>query len=297
MGFYATTTLPEKTAPLPKNRVGVFSASARTCAGRSASQVPEPHRENGPTLTETASGVRYYGYRFLSPETGRWLSRDPIGEGDGPNLVAFIVNNPVDNFDMLGLLLYTIRLDPPATPSKCRRVNWLIGSRAVDLNDRLWRHWLGGSGRSMTVHMTDFDSSGARSRHLDAALSQGCTEGRSLQNGQSGASSYRISNEQNWNYFQTPMIYGWRLTADCQVLYTKNCPPSGCSVDVMVNCQFSANDHVNFWRNIGQRFWIPGFPVDYSISDDLVRECNPGGSGFDVNASQTLQRSRSCSCN
>ena len=65
----------------------------------------------------------------------------------------------------------------------------------------------------------------------------------------------------------------------------------------MVNCQFNANDRVDFWSGIGQRFWIPGFPVDYSISDDLVRECNPGGRGFDVTASQTMQGSRSCSCN
>ena len=29
------------------------------------------------------SGVRYYGHRFYHPETGRWVSRDPIGEEGG----------------------------------------------------------------------------------------------------------------------------------------------------------------------------------------------------------------------
>jgi hypothetical protein len=32
MGYYAVTTLPEKTAPLPKNRAGGGSASARVKA-------------------------------------------------------------------------------------------------------------------------------------------------------------------------------------------------------------------------------------------------------------------------
>ncbi len=25
-------------------------------------------------------GLYYYGYRYYSPDTGRWLSRDPLGE-------------------------------------------------------------------------------------------------------------------------------------------------------------------------------------------------------------------------
>jgi RHS repeat-associated protein len=46
------------------------------------------------------------GYRFYSPELGRWLSRDPIEEVGGLNLYAFVSNNPVDLLDMLGLSDY-----------------------------------------------------------------------------------------------------------------------------------------------------------------------------------------------
>jgi RHS repeat-associated protein len=40
---------------------------------------------------------------FYNPQTGRWLSRDPIGEDAGPNLYAFLSNDPIDDYDYLGL--------------------------------------------------------------------------------------------------------------------------------------------------------------------------------------------------
>jgi len=39
------------------------------------------------------TGFLYYGYRYYDPSTGRWLSRDPIGEKGGRNLFAFVENN------------------------------------------------------------------------------------------------------------------------------------------------------------------------------------------------------------
>jgi uncharacterized protein RhaS with RHS repeats len=43
---------------------------------------------------------------FYNTETGRWLSRDPIGEKGGLNLYGFVNNDPVNSWDKLGL--YTI---------------------------------------------------------------------------------------------------------------------------------------------------------------------------------------------
>lgn len=45
----------------------------------------------------------YYNYRYYSPDLGRFLSSDPIGESGGLNLYAFVNNNPVSSFDFLGL--------------------------------------------------------------------------------------------------------------------------------------------------------------------------------------------------
>jgi RHS repeat-associated protein len=44
----------------------------------------------------------YYGYRYYNASTGRWLSRDPIGERGGKNLYGFVANNPVNQIDILG---------------------------------------------------------------------------------------------------------------------------------------------------------------------------------------------------
>ena len=47
-------------------------------------------------------GTPYYGYRWLDPLTGRWPSRDPIGENGGVNLYGFFRNEVVDTWDILG---------------------------------------------------------------------------------------------------------------------------------------------------------------------------------------------------
>jgi len=48
------------------------------------------------------SGWFYYGYRYYDPVTGRWPSRDPIGERGGLNLYGFVADNPIDKIDKLG---------------------------------------------------------------------------------------------------------------------------------------------------------------------------------------------------
>lgn len=47
--------------------------------------------------------ISYYGYRYLDTQLGRWLSRDPIGEKGGLNLYAFVMNQSISAFDILGL--------------------------------------------------------------------------------------------------------------------------------------------------------------------------------------------------
>jgi hypothetical protein len=50
-----------------------------------------------PGFCGVVSGRRYY-----NPSTGRWLSRDPIGEKGGLNLYGFVSNRPVSEFDPNG---------------------------------------------------------------------------------------------------------------------------------------------------------------------------------------------------
>ncbi|MFM2198805.1 MAG: hypothetical protein RLZZ505_2237, partial [Verrucomicrobiota bacterium] len=44
----------------------------------------------------------YYAYRYYDPMTGRWPSRDPIGERGGLNLYGFVGNDGVNWLDFLG---------------------------------------------------------------------------------------------------------------------------------------------------------------------------------------------------
>ena len=49
-----------------------------------------------------ASGLCLAPYRAYDPNSGRWLSRDPIGEAGGINLYAYTENNPTTFVDPLG---------------------------------------------------------------------------------------------------------------------------------------------------------------------------------------------------
>jgi len=52
---------------------------------------------------DAVTGLYYYGYRYYDPVTGRWPSRDPIGERGGVNLYGFVRNDGVGRWDFLGL--------------------------------------------------------------------------------------------------------------------------------------------------------------------------------------------------
>jgi RHS repeat-associated protein len=51
------------------------------------------------------TGFYNYGYRYYDPTTGRWPSRDPMGENGGLNIYGFIKNDGVNYLDYLGLVL------------------------------------------------------------------------------------------------------------------------------------------------------------------------------------------------
>jgi len=48
------------------------------------------------------TGLYYYGYRYYSPGSGRWVSRDPIGEEGGLGLYLFLRNDAINSFDLFG---------------------------------------------------------------------------------------------------------------------------------------------------------------------------------------------------
>jgi RHS repeat-associated protein len=57
--------------------------------------------------TDTETGLCYYGYRYYSPATGRWPSRDPMEEKGGVHLYSMVANDTISRVDPLGLFLYS----------------------------------------------------------------------------------------------------------------------------------------------------------------------------------------------
>jgi RHS repeat-associated protein len=58
-------------------------------------------------MQDTETGLYYYGYRFYDPVTGRWPSRDPIGEEGGVNIYETVRNNLIGLVDAYGLSVFS----------------------------------------------------------------------------------------------------------------------------------------------------------------------------------------------
>jgi len=98
------------------NVAGLVSADAGTSpALYEYGPLGETLRSSGPMAKEnplvfstkyqdSETGHSYFGYRYYSPITGRWLTRDPIGNrGGANNLYEFCGNDGIDRNDYLGL--------------------------------------------------------------------------------------------------------------------------------------------------------------------------------------------------
>ena len=49
------------------------------------------------------SKLVYFGARWYNPAVGRWLTPDPLGIADGPNLYVYLNNSPLNDIDPWGL--------------------------------------------------------------------------------------------------------------------------------------------------------------------------------------------------
>ena len=52
---------------------------------------------------DSETGLIVFNLRYYDPRIGRWISPDPAGFGDGPNLYAHVHNNTLKYYDLLGL--------------------------------------------------------------------------------------------------------------------------------------------------------------------------------------------------
>ena len=122
---------------------------------------------------DTETGNSNYGFRCYNPETGRWLSRDPMSEHGGMNLYGYVGNNPISYLDIHGL--YTIQWKGSWTQSEKTTVTNAINSaraaavRIISEVNTLLQQRIGNCGcanpklnqlkNTMTALKNDIDSS------------------------------------------------------------------------------------------------------------------------------------------
>jgi RHS repeat-associated protein len=92
-------------------------------------------------------GVTYYGYRYFDPVTGRWPSRNPIGERGGVNLYGFVENDGNNRVDAFGLKKIGEPL--PSMPNS--------GNYAGQVNNNCLGHALGSNKELLPIDFKELE--------------------------------------------------------------------------------------------------------------------------------------------
>ncbi|MBX3177085.1 MAG: RHS repeat-associated core domain-containing protein [Candidatus Hydrogenedentes bacterium] len=119
-------------------------SAANTPTTAKTSPVEDPPQEEKSTGHAWDSEARLYytAYRYYSPDANRWLTRDPLGMVDGPNMYAYVVNNPVSLIDVDGRAVWAVPLI------------LLIGGTALSLVlDLLWLLFCSRSSVSLSLYI------------------------------------------------------------------------------------------------------------------------------------------------
>ncbi len=80
---------------------------------------------------DAETGFIYFGQRYYSPSLGRWITPDPIGFTDGPNLYAYVHNSPLTLVDPFGLSSHDLIDRPGVSVHRRSRGEYQPGSGFV----------------------------------------------------------------------------------------------------------------------------------------------------------------------
>jgi RHS repeat-associated protein len=80
-----------------------YQAQYEAFGTRTAESGTTEDRQKANTKDEDPTGLLNEGFRYRDLETGTFITRDPLGFVDGPNMYAYVVQNPWTAFDPLGL--------------------------------------------------------------------------------------------------------------------------------------------------------------------------------------------------
>ena len=281
-------------AALPTPSASTFPVSARRsgggqkpgpddsdpgCGPFTATTRPRPLKQRNPRNSMASDMLRGnsqrarpvhvadYGYRYYDPLTGRWPSRDPIGERGGKNLYGFVGNGCVNDFDIFGLV-------------------------AVDLTDSSgFAHWLIGGGANLQITWTSFDADGSsrdiikgqwklnntdRVEQECKAMEWNTTKNISIQNGNRQLFISQVA----WiNQYEGEA----RGSTGNNVSLWKTNTDGDCKCTVIAELELRGEDRSDF--NPGQSF--AGFRMTFR--DDwfiAIRDYTPYGYDYDIYSSE-----------
>ena len=80
-----------------------WTASYEAYGKRTKETGANQDKQGANSKDEDPTGLLNEGFRYRDIETGVWLSREPAGFVDGPNLYAYVLQNPWTSFDPDGL--------------------------------------------------------------------------------------------------------------------------------------------------------------------------------------------------
>jgi RHS repeat-associated protein len=177
---------------------------------------------------DEATGYYNYGFRFYNDTTGRWPSRDPIGERGGINLYAFVGNCPIDHFDYLGHSTLTAheldKDDTACSPTKTGRkavlIKWIVGGMKKPGGTIIQTMEVSGSstdcrtGQTTTLNYKFTEYFSAGSNDMWEVLMLKCTTGNvTVTGGANYVEDYNVPNDAKTGHpvaKEVPAVVGWR---------------------------------------------------------------------------------------
>ena len=85
-------------------KVSIFDKDGNAITPESAKYLKSPYAFTGQEY-DHETGMFLHGVRFYDPDSGRFISEEPLGL-DGPNLYWYTLNNPINYVDPTGLVTY-----------------------------------------------------------------------------------------------------------------------------------------------------------------------------------------------
>jgi hypothetical protein len=200
--------------------------------------------------------------------TGRWPSRDPIGEEGGVNLYSMVNNNPANRFDNLGLFsnfegFADWLLDPSNKTDPVKTISWNDFDSTGSIRAKKKDDW-----KKAVTHEVE-----KTCKSLDA----GATKKLRLSNPLTTIETSSIA----WINLFPAKVQG-KVTIEENASVTKDAK-NPCKCKATAEIDLFANDDSNF--NTGQQFFDPWFGTRWDDATlNWVRDHTPLGYDYKLEA-------------